>query len=77
MKVDPGDLNAFVAVARAKGFRSGARKSGSSASAYSEAVRRLEAQPGVRLPNRTTRRERFCYNDKKIREVVQCIVRPE
>lgn len=55
MKVDPGDLNAFVAVARAKGFRSGARKSGSSASAYSEAVRRLEAQLGVRLLNRTTR----------------------
>ena len=55
MKVDPGDLHAFVAVARAKGFRSGARKSGSSASAYSEAVRRLEAQLGVRLLNRTTR----------------------
>lgn len=55
MKVDPGDLNAFVAVARAKGFRSGARKSGSSASAYSEAVRRLEAQLRVRLLNRTTR----------------------
>jgi len=55
MKVDPGDLNAFVAVARAKGFRSGARKSGSSASAYSEAVRRLEAQLGIRLLNRTTR----------------------
>ncbi|MGO3123039.1 MAG: LysR family transcriptional regulator [Advenella sp.] len=55
MKVDPGDLHAFVAVARAKGFRSGARKSGTSASAYSEAVRRLETQLGVRLLNRTTR----------------------
>lgn len=55
MKVDLADLNAFVAVARAKGFRSGARKSGSSASAFSEAVRRLEAQLGVRLLNRTTR----------------------
>jgi DNA-binding transcriptional LysR family regulator len=55
MKVDLADLNAFVAVARAKGFRDGARASGSSASGLSEAVRRLEAQLGVRLLNRTTR----------------------
>ncbi|MDX3925555.1 MAG: LysR family transcriptional regulator [Shinella sp.] len=55
MKVDLGDLNAFVAVARAKGFREGARASGLSASGLSEAVRRLEAQLGVRLLNRTTR----------------------
>lgn len=55
MKVDVGDLSAFVAVARAKGFRDGARASGGSASGLSEAVRRLEAQLGVRLLNRTTR----------------------
>src|SRR5579864_4697456 len=55
MKVDLGDLNAFVAVARAKGFRDGARASGLSASGLSEAVRRLEAQLGVRLLHRTTR----------------------
>lgn len=55
MKIDLGDLNAFVVVARAKGFREGARASGGSASALSEAVRRLEAQLGVRLLNRTTR----------------------
>jgi DNA-binding transcriptional LysR family regulator len=55
MKVDLGDLNAFVAVARARGFRDGARASGGSASGISEAVRRLEAQLGVRLLNRTTR----------------------
>ena len=55
MKVDLGDLNAFVAVARARGFRDGARANGSSASGLSEAVRRLEAQLGVRLLNRTTR----------------------
>jgi DNA-binding transcriptional LysR family regulator len=54
-KFDLADLNAFVAVARAKGFRDGARASGSSASGISEAVRRLEAQLGVRLLNRTTR----------------------
>jgi DNA-binding transcriptional LysR family regulator len=55
VKADLGDLNAFVAVARAKGFRDGARASGGSASGLSEAVRRLEAQLGVRLLNRTTR----------------------
>ncbi|SEU19182.1 LysR family transcriptional regulator [Stigmatella erecta] len=55
MKADLEDLKAFVAVARARGFREGARTSGSSASALSEAVRRLEAQLGVRLLNRTTR----------------------
>jgi DNA-binding transcriptional LysR family regulator len=55
MRVDLGDLNAFVAVARASGFRGGARASGASASGLSEAVSRLEAQLGVRLLNRTTR----------------------
>jgi DNA-binding transcriptional LysR family regulator len=49
------DLNAFLAVARAKGFRDGARASGGSASGLSEAVRRLEAQLGLRLLNRSTR----------------------
>ena len=55
MKVDLADLNAFIVVARAKGFRDGARSIGVSASGLSEAVRRLEAQLGVRLLNRTTR----------------------
>jgi DNA-binding transcriptional LysR family regulator len=55
VKVDLGDLSAFLAVARAKGFREGARVTGGSASGLSEAVRRLEAQLGVRLLNRTTR----------------------
>jgi DNA-binding transcriptional LysR family regulator len=55
MKADLSDLNAFMAVARAGGFRDGARASGSSASGLSEAVRRLETQLGVRLLNRTTR----------------------
>ena len=55
MKTDLGDLNAFVVVARAKGFRDGARASGGSASGLSEALRRLETQLGVRLLNRTTR----------------------
>jgi DNA-binding transcriptional LysR family regulator len=55
VKSDLVDLNAFVAVARARGFRDGARASGSSASGLSEAVSRLEAKLGVRLINRTTR----------------------
>lgn len=55
MKAHLEDLNAFVAVARAQGFREGARQSGNSASRLSESVRRLETQLGVRLLNRTTR----------------------
>jgi DNA-binding transcriptional LysR family regulator len=55
MDFDLSDLNAFLAVARAKGFRDGARMSGASASGLSEAVRRLETLLGVRLLHRTTR----------------------
>ena len=55
MRTSLADLQAFVSVARAGGFRDGARLSGLSASGLSEAVRRLEAQLGVRLLNRTTR----------------------
>lgn len=55
MQADLGDLNAFLAVARAGGFRGAARTSGLSASSLSEAVRRLEAGLGVRLFHRTTR----------------------
>lgn len=55
MQADLGDLNAFLAVARARGFRDAARHSETSASALSEAVRRLEARLGVRLFHRTTR----------------------
>ncbi len=52
---DLDDLDAFVAVARAGGFREAARTARSSASTLSEGVRRLEARLGVRLLNRTTR----------------------
>jgi DNA-binding transcriptional LysR family regulator len=55
MKANLGDLNAFVAVARAGGFREAARLNGSSPSSLSETIRRLEAELGVRLLNRTTR----------------------
>lgn len=55
MTADLGDLDAFVAVARAGGFREAARATGASPSGLSEAVRRLETRLGVRLFNRTTR----------------------
>ena len=52
---DEPDLEALLAVARARSFRGGARAIGSSASALSDAVRRLEGDLGVRLFHRTTR----------------------
>jgi DNA-binding transcriptional LysR family regulator len=55
VKIDLGDLSAFVAVARAGGFRDAARTTDGSASGLSDAVRRLETRLGVRLLNRTTR----------------------
>ena len=55
MQTDLGELSAFVAVARAGGFREAARATNGSASGLSDAVRRLEARLGVRLLNRTTR----------------------
>jgi DNA-binding transcriptional LysR family regulator len=55
MTPELGDLSAFIAVARAGGFRQAARSSSLSPSSLSEAVRRLETRLGVRLLNRTTR----------------------
>ena len=52
---DLADLDAFTAVASARGFRGAAAVRGVSASSLSEALRRLEARLGVRLLNRTTR----------------------
>lgn len=55
MTVNLDDVRVFAAVARAGGFRQASRVSGTSASSASEAVRRLEAELGVRLLHRTTR----------------------
>ncbi|TPG42555.1 LysR family transcriptional regulator [Sphingomonas koreensis] len=55
MNPDLADLNAFLAVARARGFREAARTASASASTLSEAVRRLESSLGLRLLHRTTR----------------------
>ncbi|MDB5471759.1 MAG: LysR family transcriptional regulator [Caulobacter sp.] len=53
--IDLADLDAFTAVARARGFRTAAVGRQVSASTLSQAVRRLEDRLGVRLLNRTTR----------------------
>jgi DNA-binding transcriptional LysR family regulator len=55
MAMEMNDLAAFVAVARAAGFRDAARIGGVSPASLSTAVRRLEAKLGMRLLNRTTR----------------------
>jgi DNA-binding transcriptional LysR family regulator len=52
---DLADLDVFSAVAHRRSFRGAAALRGVSASALSEAVRRLEERLGVRLLNRTTR----------------------
>ncbi|MGO2356155.1 MAG: LysR substrate-binding domain-containing protein [Marinomonas foliarum] len=49
------DISAFVAVARAGGFREAARVENISASRLSDAIRRLERELGVRLFHRNTR----------------------
>ncbi|TFW18716.1 LysR family transcriptional regulator [Duganella callida] len=49
------DLATFALVVQHRGFRQAARASGQSASALSEALRRLESQLGIRLLLRTTR----------------------
>lgn len=55
MSANVGDLNAFLAVAQAQGFRGAARATGLSASSLSDAIRRLEAGLGTRLLHRSTR----------------------
>jgi DNA-binding transcriptional LysR family regulator len=55
VKADFEELNAFLAVARARGFREAARGGNASASTLSDSVSRLETRLGVRLFHRTTR----------------------
>jgi DNA-binding transcriptional LysR family regulator len=50
-----GDLTAFLAVAEERSFMRAAAKLGTSQSALSHTVRRLEARLGLRLLTRTTR----------------------
>lgn len=53
---EAGDLIAFLAVADAESFTRAAARLGTSQSALSHAVRRLEERLGIRLLTRTTRR---------------------
>lgn len=55
MQGDMNDLRAFVAVAKAGGFRQAARNEGLSPSRLSDALRRLEAALELRLLHRSTR----------------------
>src|SRR4051795_12916175 len=50
-----GDLMAFLAVAEERSFTRAAAKLGTSQSALSHTIRRLEARLGLRLLTRTTR----------------------
>ena len=54
-ELDLRDLDAFVAVARARNFRRSARESRVSVSSLSQRLRDMEERLGVRLVNRTTR----------------------
>jgi DNA-binding transcriptional LysR family regulator len=54
-RADLGDLTAFVVVAEERSFTRAAAKIGTSQSALSQTVRRLEARLGLRLLTRTTR----------------------
>jgi DNA-binding transcriptional LysR family regulator len=53
--IDLRDLEAFVAVARARNFRRAAIEQGVSVSGLSQRLRAMEEQLGIRLLNRTTR----------------------
>jgi len=54
-RIAPGDLNVFLAIARAKSFRRAAVELGVTPSALSHGLRALEERLDLRLVNRTTR----------------------
>ena len=54
-RIAPGDLNGFLAIARAKSFRRAAVELGVTPSALSHNLRALEERLDLRLVNRTTR----------------------
>lgn len=56
INIGPGDLRAFLAVARAQSFRSAASVLGISQPALTARIQRLEAAIGLRLFDRTSRR---------------------
>ncbi|MBN9427320.1 MAG: LysR family transcriptional regulator, partial [Burkholderiales bacterium] len=56
INVGPGDLRAFIAVARAEGFRRAALQLGISQPALTARIQRLEQAVGLLLFSRTSRR---------------------
>jgi DNA-binding transcriptional LysR family regulator len=54
--LSPGDLEVFVAVARAGSFRAAAQRLGLSQPAVTQRIQRLESQVGLSLFSRSTRR---------------------
>src|SRR5258705_7504856 len=70
MTDDLNGMAVFVAVADAKGFTAAAQRLGVSASAVSQAVRKLEGQLGVTLLQRSTRSVRLTEAGERLYETV-------
>jgi DNA-binding transcriptional LysR family regulator len=68
---DMDGMAVFVAVADAKGFRAAGERLGVSASAVSQALRRLEERVGVALVQRTTRSVRLTEGGERLYAVAR------
>lgn len=64
----PGDLEIFVRVAQAGSFRAAAEHSGLSQPAVTQRIQRLEAQIGLALFHRSTRRVELTDAGRRLRE---------
>ncbi len=71
MSDDLSGMGVFAAVAEARGFRAAGERLGVTASAVSQAIRRLEDQLGVILVQRTTRSVRLTDAGEKLYAVVR------
>jgi len=71
MTDDLDGMSVFVAVAEAKGFRAAGERLGVSASAVSQALRRLEERLGVVLMRRTTRSVRLTAAGERLHAAVR------
>ncbi len=71
MTDDLDRMSVFIAVAEAKGFRAAGERLGVSASAVSQALRRLEERLGVALMQRTTRSVRLTAAGERLYAAVR------
>ncbi|MGH7695934.1 MAG: LysR family transcriptional regulator [Gemmatimonadaceae bacterium] len=71
MTDDLDGMSVFLAVAEAKGFRAAGERLGVSASAVSQALRRLEERLGVVLMQRTTRSVRLTPAGERLHSAVR------